>query len=453
MYGPPADSRQQLAPVEIFDIPEVYLSCFALGLLLSILALWRRPPTAVRAAVFIAGQTIILTAPLAFLLDDWVYGSFPTIDKAGSMAFYLDGVHERMMSDPLGSFHDPAARLIGVHIGHLWVTAFFDIFVSPMGAFNAQALLYPALAWFSAWLLFREVTGNPRVSLLMAFPFGMGLHVFRDLNWYTIEKAAIFWVPLFLYFCLRAWKYGGRDRWLAAAVLVLSTWMNIYLGMLNAMMMGFSALALWMSGDQHRRRFLGTCCVAALALSPLAIWQWSLMQGGSQLASPEAFLWERAALDSFSISPFRWNRLEVHRSLNVVALGVAFWGLRRSRWVGAVRLGSMAALLFFMLSLGPIINGTGLENPIYMATRAVVPGFWRVAKPEVFFHLTWLMLLVSSPLISMVSGGGAPGPPGLLYEVVRGPCTLVAGVSKSLSKRQNRLRRSLSATEGRSLIR
>ena len=402
MYGPPADPRQRLAPVEIFDVPEIYLLCGALGLALSMVALWRTPHVRVRAALFILGQTILLTAPLATYLDTWMYGSYPTIDKAGSMVFYQDGIHLRMLADPIGSLQDPAARLIGVHIGHLWVTAAFDLFLSPMGAFNLQALLYPALGWYCAFLLFHEVTRAARVSVLMAFPFGMGLHVFRDLNWYTIEKAAIFWIPLFLWTCYRAWRDGGRWRWWPGAILVLTTWMNVYLGMLNAMMLALIMGALWMSRDHQSRRFLATSVFAAACIGPLAVWQWLLMHNGPQLATPEEFLWSRAALDSFTLDPLRWNRLEVHRSLNVIALGTATWGLIRSRWVGVVRLSSMAALFFFLLSLGPMV--LGVENPMYMAARAVIPGFWRIAKPEVFFHMSWALLLGVAAIQASRSG-------------------------------------------------
>ena len=391
MYGPAADPRQRIAPIEVFDVPEAYLACISVGLILSLVALWRAPDVRLRAAVFIAGQSILLTAPLGFFLDEWMYGSYPTIDKTGSMAFYLDGVHVRMLADPLGSLQDPAARLIGVHIGHLWVTAFFDVFLSPMGAFNAQALLYPMLGWFCAWLLFHEVTRAPRSSMLMAFPFGMGLHVFRDLNWYTIEKAAIFWIPLFLWAAYVAWRDGGRKCILPGIILALTAWMNVYLGMLNAMMLALVALALWMSKDQYRVRFYKTSVTAVLCLAPLATWQWLLIHNGPQLATPEEFLWSRAALDSFTLDPLRWNRLEVHRSLNLVAVMTAMWGLRRSRWVGIVRLACLAGLAFFMLSLGPLV--LGYENPVYMAARSIVPGFWRVAKPEVFFHMTWLLVL------------------------------------------------------------
>ena len=391
MYGPPADPRQRIAPVEIFDVPEAYVACIFVGLVVSLAALWRTPDVRLRAAGFIIGQSIVLTAPLAVFIDTWMYGSYPTIDKAGSMVFYLDGVHLRMLSSPLASLHDPAARLIGVHVGHLWVTELFDVLLSPLGAFNAQAFLYPALGWYCAWLLFHEVTGKPRISMLMAFPFGMGLHVFRDLNWYTIEKAAIFWIPLFLWASFRAWRDGGRWRFLPGITLALTTWMNVYLGMLNALMLALTMLALWMSRDSQRLRFLKTSVFSALCISPLAIWQWMLMHNGPQLGTPEEFLWSRAALDSFTLDPLRWNRLEVHRSLNLVALGTALWGLKRSRWVGIVRLSSMAALAFFLLSLGPI--ALGIENPVYMTARAAIPGFWRIAKPEVFFHMSWLLIL------------------------------------------------------------
>ena len=105
----------------MFDVPEAYLACIGVGLVLSLAALLRTPNVRLRAAVFILGQTVLLTAPLAVFLDTWMYGSYPTIDKAGSMVFYLDGVHLRMLTDPVASLQDPAARLIGVHVGHLWV--------------------------------------------------------------------------------------------------------------------------------------------------------------------------------------------------------------------------------------------------------------------------------------------------------------------------------------------
>jgi hypothetical protein len=393
MYGPPIDPRQRIAPVEIFDVWEAYAFCAVIGLFFSALSLWRRPPIELRSALFIGGQCILLTAPLAYFLDTYFYGSFPTIDKTGSLAFYLEGVHQRIMAHPIDAIQDPAAGLIGIQVGHLWVTEVFDLVLSPMGAFNLQGLLYPALGWWCAWLLFHEITGNPRVSVLMGFPFGMGLHVFRDLNWYTIEKAAIFWLPLFLFACHRAWRRGGRWTWLPAVVLVCSAWMNIYFGMLNAAMLLLSAGILFVSREHNRGRLLKAAGLAFLGLAPLGVWQWLIMHGGPELASPDVSLWKRATLDTFSLFPLRWDRLEAHRALNLVAVAVAVWGIRRGRWLGIVRFATLAALLFFVISLGPLLSPDGPENPLYMAARATVPGFWRMAKPEVFFHITWLMLL------------------------------------------------------------
>jgi hypothetical protein len=59
-----------------------------------------------------------------------------------------------------------------------------------------------------------------------------------------------------------------------------------------------------------------------------------------------------------------------------------------------------ALALCLMLALGPALvpgpEGSPAEvgNPVYLAVRAVVPGFWRMAKPEVFAQLVWLGLLV-----------------------------------------------------------
>ncbi len=414
MYGPPPDPRQLLAPVQLIDDPLSHLACVAIGAALTLLAWrWKRPGPHIRAALFILGQTIWLTMPLAAHLDTYVYGSFPTIDKEGSLLFYLDGVHRRLLAHPVASAADPAVRLIGIHVGHLWVTELFDLFLSPMGAFNLQGLLYPPLAWYAAWLLLRDVCRDDRIALLLGFPFGMGLHLFRDLNWYTIEKAAVFWLALFAWALHRAWRDGGPWRELTGVIYLLMSWMNLYLGLVGAALGGLAMLGAGWPSLRSRTLLPQTRWVAramwacAAGGVPLAIWQLALLNGGPGLGSPDRFLWERAALDGFSLFPLRWNRLEIHRALNLIAVGLALVGVVR-RWKdGRVRWALAAGLFLAALSVGPVLLPGPVENPLYMAVRAVVPGFWRVAKPEVFFHGTWLLMLcVAAIELSRVSRKG-----------------------------------------------
>lgn len=405
VYGPPPDPREIQAPVEVLDAPEAYLGCLVVGLLLTALAAWKRPPVTLRALVFILGQAIVLTMPLLWYLDTYVYGAFPTIDKEGSLLFYLDGVHVRMLLHPWLSTGDPAAALIGVHTGHLWVTGLFDLLLSPFGAFNAQALLYPALAWWAAWLLLRDLCGHSRTAMVLAFAWGMGLHLFRDLNWYTIEKAAVFWLALFAWALHRAWQRRQRRwPWITGLLYLAMTWNNLYLGLVGAFIGAMALAGTLIDFGRSRRdpdaapaaaarvRDVGLACAAcAVLVSPLAVWQWALLHGGPSLGDPDRFLWERAALDSFTLAPFRWNRLEVWRALNMVVVGLALFGSWRHRAEGLIRFAVVAGGLLFLLALGPQLL-PGVENPVYMATRAVVPGFWRLAKPETFFHATWLFM-------------------------------------------------------------
>jgi len=377
--------------LEVIDHPGLYLACIGLGLALSALAAWRKQPEALRAWWFCLGQTIMLTSPLALVFNrDVVYGAFPTIDKAGSLLFYLDGVHQRLTFSPIEALADPAAQLIGVHVGHLWITALIDLFVSTNGAFNLQGLLYPALGWWCAALLLREVSDSWRVAVLLSFPFGMGLHVFRDLNWYTIEKASVFALALFAWAFLKAAREGGRWRGIAAAVFAGAAFINWYWALVGAA--GVAAATL----VTRSRRVLiaGACCAGALL--PLVIWQFALMKSGSP-GDAEVYLHQRAALDSFSLVPPHWNRLELHRSLNIVGLGAAAYAVA-TRWREPLVL-TLAGVAFLLmtLALGPYLT-PAVQNPVYMAIWHVVPGFWRVAKPEVFFEGTYLAILALGAL-------------------------------------------------------
>jgi hypothetical protein len=363
MYGPPPDPRQQLAPTSFAEAWPAWVACVVVGVAIAWMSGTRRP------LGFIVGTIVALTTPFAWFLPTYVYGAFPTIDKAGSLLFYLDGVQWRFWDAS-----DPAVRLIGVHVGHLWVVALFDLVLQSFAAFNAEAGLHLVLGWYCAYLLLDELTGDREVSLLLGAPFGLGLHLFRDINWYTVEKTSVFWLPLYAWALVRAHRRGGRWIALSALIFVGTCLDNLYFGILAA---GMGAVAL-LSGS---RRVALAVVASAVASLPIFGMQMRLLHGDAALGDPQLFLTQRAALDTFDLWPPKWNRLEALRALNVVAIGLALRGARRD-W----RLAAVAAV-FFVLALGPT------HNPVYMLLFEVVPGFWRIAKPETFFEVTWLATL------------------------------------------------------------
>ncbi|HJN73177.1 MAG TPA: hypothetical protein QGF58_04495 [Myxococcota bacterium] len=383
MYGPPPDASEQL--LDLSSLSWSWLVCVAIGLGITAIALYKRLPHWLRALTFVVGQVVALTSPFAALLRTHVLGSWPTVDKTGSLLFYTDGVHHRMLSAPVESLSDPAARLIGVHVGHLWLVEFFDLFVEPFAAYNLQAMLWIIIGWYGAALFVKEVGTGWRDALILGFPFGMGLHVFRDLNWYTVEKMAVGLLAIFAWTMIKCHKEGGRWCWAAALTFLGMAWVNWYLGLVGAV---GGAMLLVMTRNKGVLRACVLCTVLSL---PLVCWQLALLSGDETLGDPEVYLYERAMLDSFTLYPPTWNRLEAWRAINVPIVGLALFTFfrRGHRYVAA--LGLMGAV-FFVIALGPKLT-EDLWNPLYMALHAVVPGFWRVAKPEVFFEGTYLCLL------------------------------------------------------------
>ena len=150
MYGPPPAPPHLTLLYPLGDEGWRYAICLMFCLVCSGVAMIRRLPPELRLLSFIIGQVALLTAPFAATMTEAVYGSFPTIDKSGSLLFYLDGVHQRVLLSPLDAVNDPAARLIGAHVGHLWLTALFDLVLEPFAASNAQAMFNLCLGWWAA---------------------------------------------------------------------------------------------------------------------------------------------------------------------------------------------------------------------------------------------------------------------------------------------------------------
>ena len=390
------------------DMPLAWALCGVLAAI--VLTLARSQPRArLRWASLVAtGLAVLLLAPAPVLgPSPWFgalwWGDFPTIDKAGSFAFFQDGVHRGAW--PWALPRGPAVALIGAHLGHLQQVGWAARWMPDHAAFGLVAVAQPLAGWVctSLWLRGRGV--GPWPALTMGLPFGLGLHVMRDINWYTIEKGAVFWLPLWL------WIVDGAARRSALAPVAGLTflwmcWNNLYLGMVAGVVglgEGLRSMGrLWQGAPDARRRW-AALTLSAMAPLPLLHAQMALMaEGAPGVGSPARFLTERAALDVVSLWPPRWNRLELWRAVDPTVGLLGLWGapaLFRARG-GAAH--ALTCGLLFGLALGPRLalepGGPGPENPLYALMLQIIPAAWRVAKPEVFAEGALLLLLLSAGL-------------------------------------------------------
>ncbi len=370
MYGPPPDPAQVLVAVP--------WGAWALSGIVAVVALLAatRARGVWQFALATLGGLVGLTMPMLGMAGVAVFGSYPTIDKAGSLHFFREGVHWHLLDAS-----DPGVQLIGVHLGHLWVVQALNVGMPDWAAFNVESLLNLWLAWLCVAVWLEHRCGDRRIALLLGIPFALNLHQLRDINWYTVEKTAIFVLPLW------SWCVGKGKRFGCFAVGASAMFLNVYMGVLIAAMG-----AWWGLRGMVRRDRAAMECVAATALGmlPFGVWQGVLMHGAHAPGSPEQFLTQRAALDVVSLVPWEWNRLEGWRSMSPLVLSLAglwVWGeaiWRRSGWVIS------GAVLATLIALGPV------GNPLYMVLFDLVPGFWRVAKPEAFFFIPWLLAVTAA---------------------------------------------------------
>jgi hypothetical protein len=368
-------------------------------------------------ALWIPGLVVLLTAPALGLSATAIWGHYPTIDKAGSLHFYGLGAHFSCFD--LGA---EATRLIGVSMGHLWVTQALDAATAWLddrslpgfAAMNLHGLLNLALGWYVAARLCEEAGAGREAAVVAGFSYGMGLHAFRDLNWYTIEKSGAAWLALYAWALLRAHKRGGGWIFAAAAAYLWAFFYNSYWGVLGAVLAGLALIV----GNRHVWLAVGASALAGLPL----VWTQIGGLANESLPQPAAFA-ERAALDVLTLWPPEWNRLELWRALDPVLVFSAAFGACNA-WVGRRRRGTaesatdagarpvaavrdadageggddqhnQATKLRWLTAaiLGLTVLALGPGTPLWTAFCAL-PGMWRFAKPETFFHLVVLGMAV-----------------------------------------------------------
>ena len=371
---PPFDERQIIYATSFTD----HAITITIALIIAIFALRVR-----RGSMFLytLAACIALTSPLISVSSDAVWGAFPTIDKEGSLLFYREGVHFQ-----LGDFSNPAHRLIGFHLGHLWITQLFDFFVGDIGGFNLQALLNITLTWYCTYRLLLLLGAKQWWAWLLASQIGLHLHLFRDIQFYTIEKSAIY--PLLMYWeaTIRTANGSKKASFMMGLTFFLSSWINLYWGIFCVLLTG---PILWIHRKKNHRNMIngiGLCIVLGIAI---AVYQQLLTVSGPPFAHSVQFT-ERAALDNFSVWPLSWNRLPWYTSISPLIMFGVGWAWRKhvlhTQYIGT-------ALLFFVLSLGPFLMAD-VPNPLYQLLSSL-PALWRFAKPEAFFFLTFIAILTT----------------------------------------------------------
>ena len=364
----------------------------------------------------VLGITALLTAPWVSVLHKAVIGAYPTIDKEGSLLFFEHGVHHLWLTDSSRSLMETGLPLVGIQVGHLWLTQVFAWFVPTFVAFNIQSIVHiclnvlAVLFWLDSFekrsYTQRHIQWYEIKSWIVGFIIGAQLHVFRDIHWYTVEKSALF--PLFVFWgILHRLRHKEEHRALHSPIALMTVYTlaglyNFYWAILLPILTLAYVTPTNTKNKQFRQAITGCIAVGLL----LGFGQWSLQSAKFQFAEVSAFK-IRAGLDIFSISTLDWNRMGFWRPINPLILGiVALMGIQNLRKHQSTttfhnhqdnqstiaeakthrRLWWCMAL-FCTLSLGPNLPFE-IANPIYKAFQ-LLPGMWRFAKPEIFLILPY----------------------------------------------------------------
>jgi len=185
-----------------------------------------------------------------------------------------------------------------------------------------------------------------------------------------------------------------KQWWVLGIVFFIVTWINVYWGILSTILgVCYGAASLIKKNNQgNLLKGIASCIPFGIFI---AVIQLALMSKNIVLGSKEDFL-IRASLDTFDIVNFEWNRMGLWRAINPVILICSLMGIWKKKVPKRILI---IAILFLLLSIGPEPSPT-IKNPIYLFL-GIIPGFWRFAKPEIYFLISYGCLCVAAVQIEL----------------------------------------------------
>ncbi len=269
------------------------------------------------------------------------------------------------------------------------------LLVGPVASYNVAALLMPALAAWSAYLLCRALTGSWRAALVGGYLFGFSSYMLGE-ELGHLHLTAVFCIPLVTLSLLRFLR-GERDgrglAWRLGLLLALQLWLSTEVLFTLTLALGLSGgLAFWLVPDLRvRLRALvapvaGAYTLAALLSAPLLYYALTGFESGSindpalfngdllNIVLPTRLVALGGSTFAHLSGHFPASDAERGAYLGLPTMAIVAWyavSRRRARSTWFL-IASLGVVLFFSL-------GTALE----VEGRSVVslPWRWLAAKP------------------------------------------------------------------------
>jgi len=292
-----------------------------------------------------------MTWPQALRLGD----GLTDLWDAKQNAWILHWDYIQTLRDPLDLFQAPIlypARYALAFSENLYGEALFGFPLLASGMpivanYNVVFLLGMAFSAWSAWLLARDITGDPAASLIAGLIYAFVPWRFSQLPHINMQWGGF--LCLLLMFLLRYLDFGRRrDLMLFGACFVWNILATLHFGLFSGFLVGVTLVFDWISGAPHRaQRILAaasTVAAATLLCAPFLVpykiveTRYGMRRGMDEMRAYSGrladFLSAGYRNRLYGVLTRRWSRAEADffpGALPVVLAAAAVVGLRRRR--------------------------------------------------------------------------------------------------------------------------